>query len=177
MILTSFVNQALSILTVLGQVAVIALVILLFLRKHESGLVRFVARHALALAFLVALIATAGSLTYSDVIGYAPCKLCWFQRIFMYPQVILLGIALWKKDRAVINYALGLSIPGAFIAGYHYLLQLGVAPTLSCGAVGYSVSCAQRFVLNFGYITIPLMAFTAFALIIIFSLVQKRASR
>ena len=115
-----------------------------------------------------------GSLIYSDVIGYEPCKLCWFQRIFMYPQVFLLALALWKKDKNIIDYTALLSIFGAIIAGYHYLLQLGIAPDLSCGAVGYSVSCAQRFVMNFGYITLPLMAFTAFLMILTFFFIEKK---
>lgn len=114
---------------------------------------------------MVALVAMVGSLIYSEIIGYEPCKLCWLQRIFMYSQVILLGMALFKKDYKIISYSIVLSIIGAIIAGYHYLLQLGVASGLPCSAVGYSVSCSQRFVMQYGYITIPMMALSAFVLI------------
>jgi len=161
--LVSNVNFFLGALTVAGQIAIAAVVVLLVLRK-ENVLRRLIFAYALPLAFAVVVMATAGSLFYSEVAGYEPCKLCWFQRIFMYPQVLLLGIALVKKDRSAARYALLLSAIGAVIAGYHYLLQLGVAPALPCSAVGYSVSCSQRFVMQFGYITIPMMALTAFAL-------------
>jgi disulfide bond formation protein DsbB len=94
----------------------------------------------------------------------------------MYPQSILFGMALWKNDGTVRRYAITFSVIGALISGYHYLLQRGVSSSISCGAVGYSVSCAQVFVMNYGYITIPLMAFTAFGLILLLqlrSLIQR----
>jgi disulfide bond formation protein DsbB len=163
--LALFTNQTLSIFTILAQVAVVALVVGWFHRPTREALREFLRGRETLLAFVVALVATAGSLVYSDVIGYEPCKLCWFQRIFMYPLVILFGVALLKKDSRIADYALALAIPGALIAAYHYLLQLGIAPSLPCSAVGYSAECSSRFVLQFGYITIPLMAFSAFALI------------
>lgn len=83
----------------------------------------------------------------------------------MYPQVIILGVSLWKRDNNVRNYIMPLSVIGALIAGYHYLLQIGVAPSVSCDAVGYSVQCSKVFSMSFGYITIPMMALTAFVLI------------
>ncbi len=129
---------------------------------------------ALRGALIVALIATLGSLFYSEIAHYTPCLLCWYQRIFMYPQVILLGIAVWKKDTSVAIYSLALSIIGVALALYHYLLQLGVAPELPCAAIGYSAACSQRFVLTFGYITIPLMALTAFFLIIVSMVTAKK---
>lgn len=173
MTLTEAVNLIFSTLTVAGQVIIILnLVVIFFFRK--SGYAGIVSGRVLFFSFVVALTAMTGSLIYSDVIGYEPCKLCWFQRIFMYPQVFLLALALWRKDRAIIDYAAFLSVFGAIIAGYHYLLQLEIAPDLSCGAVGYSVSCAQRFVMNFGYITLPLMALTAFLTILTFFLVDRK---
>ena len=155
----------LSTLTVLGQLLVLVFAAYLFLWKKPFS--PALAQKALWFAFLVALIATSGSLFYSEVAGFEPCKLCWFQRIFMYPQVLLLGMAIWKKDRHIADYGILLAVLGALVAGYHYLLQLGIAPNLPCSAVGYSVSCSQVFVMNFGYITIPLMSFTAFLLIVI----------
>lgn len=163
--LVSFVNQMLSVLTVLGQLLILASVVYLLLWKKTFS--PALAEKALWFAFLVALVATSGSLFYSEVAGFEPCKLCWFQRIFMYPQVLLLGMALWKKDRGIADYAMALAVLGALVAGYHYLLQLGIAPNLPCSAIGYSASCSQRFIMNFGYITIPLMSFTAFLLVII----------
>lgn len=161
--LAPIVNQILGILTVLAQALIVLLVVFLLTKKHSF--MNFINKRAFLLAFLVALISMLGSLTYSDIIGYEPCKLCWFQRILMYPQVVILGMASFKKDFRVASYSIVLSIIGAVLAGYHYLLQIGVAPALPCSAVGYSASCSQRFVLQYGYITIPMMALSAFVLI------------
>src|SRR3989344_4546628 len=132
------INQALRGFTVLAALFIVVLLAFSFTRRGREWVRHIVGEQALFYGFIVALAATLGSLIYYDVLGYEPCKLCWFQRIFMYPQVLLLALA----------------IPGALVAGYHYLLQLGVAPSLPCAAVGYSVSCSERFVLQFGYITI-----------------------
>lgn len=168
MTLVNTVTQTLSILTIAGQaLAVILILLFLFYRRGES---KFWAENALFFSFIITLIATAGSLFYSEVAGYEPCKLCWFQRIFMYPQTVLLGTALYRKYPSIMNYTLPLSIIGAAIAAYHYLLQLNIAPSLPCSAVGYSVACSQRFVMSFGYITIPMMSFTAFLLLTLFAL-------
>ncbi|GJM71062.1 hypothetical protein HMSSN036_32780 [Paenibacillus macerans] len=80
----------------------------------------FLRDYGIYLAWLVALVATAGSLYLSEVLHYEPCRLCWFQRIFMYPQVILLGIAAYRNDRSIIPYVLPLSIIGGTISLYHY---------------------------------------------------------
>lgn len=172
MTLVSTANLILSSLTVIGQI-IIALVAVAFLIRNEK-LLQFFGNNAILFSFIVAIIATLGSLFYSEIAGFEPCKLCWFQRIFMYPQVILLGIALWKKNGALTIYnSIVLSAIGVIIAGYHYLLQIGIAPELPCAAVGYSAACSQRFVMHFGYITIPMMALTAFLLIIVFSITAK----
>jgi len=171
----STANFILSSLTAIGQV-IIGLVIVSLIIRNEK-LTRILGKNAVLFSFIVALIATLGSLFYSEIAGFEPCKLCWFQRIFMYPQVMLLGIALWKKNGMLAIYnSVTLSIIGAVIAGYHYLLQIGVAPELPCAAVGYSVACSQRFVMNFGYITIPMMALTAFLLIAFLMVTKMRKS-
>jgi disulfide bond formation protein DsbB len=172
MTLVSTASLILSSLTVIGQLAV-AVALFAIITRNEKIIV-FGGRGAVLFSFVVALIATAGSLFYSEIAGFEPCKLCWFQRIFMYPQVILFGIALWKKNETLAVYnSIALSIIGGLIAGYHYLVQIGAAPALPCSAVGYSASCAQRFVMTFGYITIPMMAFTAFMLIIVFMFAKR----
>lgn len=172
--LVSTVNQALAILTIAGQIILVILIASLVIKRNEP--LNFFAKNALAFSFIVALTATLVSLFYSEAAGYEPCKLCWFQRILMYPQAIILGLAWLKKDRGVILYSLALSTSGALIAGYHYLLQIGLAPSVNCSAVGYSISCSQRFVMQFGYITIPLMSLTAFLIILSFMLMLKRSN-
>ena len=85
----------------------------------------------------------------------------------MYPQAVMLGIAAARKDRSFVFYSLVLSVIGAVIAGYHYLLQIGVVEEIApCTTVGYSVSCTETFSMTYGFITIPFMSLVAFLLII-----------
>jgi len=128
----------------------------------------------LLLGLIVSLVATLGSLYYSEVMGYTPCLLCWYQRIFMYPQVFLFGIALWKNDKRVVRYSIALSLIGGLIALYHYTVQIGIFTTTACSAVGYSASCSDAFFTTFGYITIPMMAFTAFVLLLILGIARLK---
>lgn len=177
MTFTPLVTQTLSYLTVAAQVISAFLLIALILRKEFAPQLKLFGDHAILFAFIVALVAMSGSLFYSEVAGYEPCTLCWYQRILMYPQILLLGLALLRKSRDIVPYSLLLSVAGAGIAGYHYLLQVGVVPELPCAASGYSVACSQRFVLNLGYITIPMMAFAAFVLIILLMLSSRLSEK
>ncbi|MBS3055777.1 MAG: disulfide bond formation protein B [Candidatus Aenigmarchaeota archaeon] len=173
MITASQANLLFSILTVIGQAIIIAtlfVIVVSWKRKKSHKMLVFLDKHGILFAFVVALVAMTGSLTYSEIIGYEPCKLCWFQRILMYPQVALFGLALLKKDRSIRDYSILLSSLGVLIATYHYALQMGVAPVTSCSAVGSSVSCSQIFTMQFGYITIPMMSLTAFSMILLFML-------
>ncbi|MEK7163311.1 MAG: disulfide bond formation protein B [Patescibacteria group bacterium] len=173
----SFVNIFWSSLTVVADLLVVVLVIAVFSPKlNQTNFVRFFERKSLLIAFLVSFLAALGSLIYSDVIGYDPCKLCWFQRIFMYPQVILFGIAAFRRDAGMKIYGIALSGIGAVIALFHYIGQIGWNPFgLECLAIGYSVSCAKNFVLQFGYVTIPMMALSAFVLILVTLCIGRRA--
>ena len=159
-----------SILAIIGQVIIICLI-------FSSVIRRKIGNNALLFSFIVALTATAGSLIFSEILKLEPCKLCWFQRIFMYPQVVLLGLALFKKDKNIASYSIALSIIGAIIAVYHYFLQISVVSKSFCSAIGYSASCTDTFAPIFGYITIPMMSLTAFLMIISFLMTApKRAS-
>lgn len=176
----SIVSQALPILTIIGQV-IIGVIVVSFLisRKNEPArkILGFFKKRALLFAFLVALLATSASLFYSEVAKYEPCKLCWYQRIFMYPQALLLFVALLKKDRKIADYILALSLMGAAIAIFHYYLQITPVRIFACSSVGYSVACSQRFVAQFGYLTIAMMSLTAFLLNILLSLAAKKKGR
>ncbi|KAA9006587.1 disulfide bond formation protein B [Paenibacillus spiritus] len=131
-----------------------------------GGAVRFLRRNCLYLAWLVAVVATAGSLYLSEVLHYEPCRLCWFQRIFMYPHVILLGIATYRNDRKIIPYALPLSFIGGAISIYHYAEQKipAFGRVFSC-TVG--VPCTQDSLDFLGFITVPLLALIAQILIVL----------
>lgn len=115
------------------------------------------------LAFGTALAATLGSLYYSEIAGFVPCQLCWYQRILMYPLTVILLVGIVKHDRTVADYVLPLSVAGIGMSSYHYLLQVGVIAHSAVCRVG--VPCNLRYVNYFGFLTIPLMALTAFVLI------------
>ncbi len=164
-------------LVLLAQIFLAFSVIVIILRrvakknKALNKYVQFFSDNALTFAFFVALIATSGSLFFSEVAHFIPCKLCWYQRIIMYPQVVILSIATFKNDFAVKKYILPLSVIGLVIAVYHYILQMSPFPLPCSDEVA---NCALKQVGFFGYITIPLMAATAFAVIIYLMLLIKK---
>lgn len=176
-----YVPQALEVLTLVGGIFVVA-VVLVYLYGLLSGKKSLIHRingllrhHYLLFGLIVSLIATLGSLFYSNIMQFNPCGLCWWQRIFMYPQVVLFAVALWKRDIKIARYVLPLSMIGGAIAAYHYALQIGaVSSSLPCSAVGYSASCTELFFVAYGYITIPMMALTAFLMLIIFGFSSRR---
>ncbi len=177
MTLVFVINTLFSVLTIVALGLSLVLAIAFFSDKvRGTPLVSFFAHRSVLIGFVVALTATLGSLTYSDVIGYAPCVLCWFQRIFMYPQVLIMGIALYRSDWSVRTYGFVLSVVGGALAFWHYLGQLGIG-SLPCSAVGYSVSCAERFVMQYGFITIPMMALAAFMLMALSHALALRSHR
>lgn len=116
------------------------------------------------------------TLYYSEILGYPPCPLCWWQRVFLYPQAILFALAIWKKERLIIDYTIVLSGAGFLVALYHHALQVLPSGSLPCPAEG-AISCAQRFVFEFGYITFPLMAASLFAFFIAISLFLRNTDR
>lgn len=124
--------------------------------------------------WIVALSATMGSLYFSEIRGYEPCELCWIQRIFMYPLVIILGVAYIQKNARIAVTTATFSIIGGLISLYHYGIQKldflsESAP--SCGRV----ACTGEYINLLGFITIPFLALTAFILIIITSFLILRA--
>ncbi|MFD1019118.1 disulfide oxidoreductase [Thalassobacillus hwangdonensis] len=112
-------------------------------------------------AWLISIIATLGSLYFSEIKEYIPCELCWYQRIFMYPLSILLGIATFYNERQIIKYVLPLSIIGGSISLFHYLEQKvpGFAQIKPCAQ---GVPCSAEYINWLGFITIPFLALTAF---------------
>jgi disulfide bond formation protein DsbB len=159
-------NFVIAICTLLGQIFIFAgIIYLLFFRKAQNFLIKFISDNAIALAFFVAVAAVAGSLYYSEIVGLVPCDLCWFQRIFIYPQVVLLGMAWWKKDDKIIPYSLALTGIGIAFSLYHNYIYYGAQPVVNfCSIVS---PCTARYIVGLGYITIPLMALTGFLIIFI----------
>ena len=115
-------------------------------------------------AWVIALVGMAGSLFFSDVMGAPPCVLCWYQRIAMYPLVAIIGLGIAYRDASWRRYALPLAIIGLVIAAYHNLVYYGVIPEALTPCT-QGVSCSERQIEWFGFVTIPLMSLLAFAVI------------
>lgn len=166
MSITSIIPDILVFLTFISSIFIV-LTIINFIIKISmiEDLKQSLRKNSLLFAFIISLIATLGSLFYSEILGYTPCKLCWFQRIFMYPLPIIFGIALKNKDFKIKNYAIPLAVIGALIAAYHYSIQV-FQFTTTC-STNSEVPCNIVYSFELGYITIPMMALTAFILIII----------
>ena len=177
--MVAFVIDFLSVATLASNVVFIILFLIFlysrFTNKSPWGrIVRYLKPRAISLSLFFALVATLGSLFLSEVAKYSPCLLCWYQRIFMYPLVFVLGTALFKKTRDVASYVLPLSMVGGLLAAFHYWGQVTYNPFTSCAAIGFSVSCSERFFTHFGYITIPFMAFSAFVYITSLMIIFKK---
>ena len=130
--------------------------------RARAWLVDTIGPNATLLSLLVAVVATAGSLYLSEVAHFTPCTLCWYQRIAMYPLVVLFGVALWRDDD-VSPYALVLTGIGAPISIYHMLVER--FPSLETSSCDPNNPCSLIWTERFGYLTIPTMALSAFALI------------
>ncbi len=123
--------------------------------------------------WLVSTIATLGSLFFSEIMLLPPCVLCWYQRICMYPLVFILLIGFWTQDQKVLKYATPLAISGWFIALYHNLLYYNILPE-SASPCMQGISCTSIQLNWLGFITIPLLSFTAFTLILVLFSIQRR---
>ena len=123
--------------------------------------------------FLVAAIATGGSLFFSEVAGFIPCELCWYQRICMYPLSIVTLLAALANDRRAARYLLPLPLVGAGISVYHLLVENGVVEQAKACLLSAPGGCATKWINEFGYVTIPTLALTGFALCFAFLLLAS----
>ena len=129
-------------------------------RTHDA-----LAGQILPLAFLVAAVSMVGSLYLSEVADFVPCNLCWYQRIAMYPQVLLLGIAWYRRDEGIRAYVLPLAVIGACISTFHVLVERFPWIEGSGGVCDPANPCTIKWIEELGFITIPTMALSAFVLI------------
>ena len=130
-------------------------------------MINWIRNNALIISWLIALSALLTSLYFSEVLQWPVCQLCWYQRIFIYPQAILLGMAAMNDDYSMLKYALALSVVGLLFAGYQYLVQLfplTFEGILHCSA---GISCATKHINWFGFVTLPLISVATFTLLII----------
>jgi disulfide bond formation protein DsbB len=137
---------------------------------------RFIKENGLHLAWVVAVVATLGSLYFSEILEYIPCKLCWIQRIFMYPLVFILGIAAVRRDFKITIYVLFLSIPGGLVSLFHYLYEKTEWFKGASNFCGEN-PCDIEYINWFGFVTIPFLALMAFILITVLCFMLRRADR
>ena len=176
------VSLFLALLAVVAEVATVAAIALAVggrlsptLRRLGRQAVEAVGPSGLTLAAVVAGICTAGSLYFSEVAHFTPCKLCWYQRYAMYPLVPILGIAAWKGFTRVRPYAIGLAAIGSMISTYHVLVERGVVKeSATCDPEN---PCTLIWFEHFGYLTLPSMALSGFLLIITLLLMSRAADR
>lgn len=129
------------------------------------------------LSWLLATVAMLGSLFFSEIMEFPPCELCWYQRIFMYPLVVILLLGLYPHDESAIRYALPLAVLGWGFAVYHYLVYSGYIPE-ALQPCGQGPSCADTNLELFGFITIPMLSIIAFsAIILLLSIARYRIKR
>mgnify|MGYP001564783044 CR=1 FL=1 len=161
-----YLNVFLGLGAIILQVLSIIALFLLFVGPKKNSFLAFIDKHYLPISFIISLFASLFSLVYSEVINFAPCYLCWFQRVFMFPLVFIFGVAIWSKDRKIVKYVLPMLSIGFLISVYqnfmYYFADIGPLP---CDASG--VSCYQQLVYEFGgYISIPMLALTTFLALI-----------
>jgi disulfide bond formation protein DsbB len=135
-----------------------------------------VAELALWLAFAMAAVATGGSLWFSEVAGLPPCKLCWFQRICMYPLTVVCGVAALRRDRRALWTALPLAVVGACVSLYHVLLER--FPSLEGGSGCDPLNpCTIVWFRRFGFVSLPFMALSGFVGIAVLVVLAARSDR
>ncbi len=166
-IIQDFLPLGVVILNVLSGVLLISLWL-------KNSLSQWVGKHAILLGFLVALGAICGSLFYSEVVGFPPCVLCWWQRMAIYPLLPLFLVALLEKDYGVFKYVIPLSVLGGIVALYHSYVQWGGSPFIPCDA---TASCSKLYVYAFGYVTIPTMSLSVLVAFLLLAWASKAYSQ
>ena len=159
-------------LVLISQIVLVILFVTILSRGSWGGMVtKYLANHSIILGFLVTLVAVLGSLFYSEIMNYEPCSLCWWQRVLLFPQVILFLTALKFKDRHVFRYVWRLAFLAGIVALYQLYVQFGGHSILPCTTV--SGSCSKVYVNAFGFLSIPLMSLTVALYVLLLAWVDK----
>ncbi len=170
-------NRFFLVLTLAANAAVFGMIMLgLSARRLDRRLLAAVGPEALRLAWLVAVVATVGSLYYSEIADFTPCLLCWYQRICLYPLVAVLGVGALRRDLATRWYAAPFVVVGMVVALYHWLVERvpAFADSVSCSA---TAPCAIPWFVELGYVTLAYMDLSAFLLIGSLLVVDWRSHR
>lgn len=167
-----YFNISLGIGTIILQIISVLILFLLFINSENNRCLSFIKENFIILGFFLSFFSVLFSLFYSEILNYAPCFHCWIQRIFLFPQMFLFGVAWFRKDKNVFWYSLPLLLVGildTIYLNYIYYFNPDSAP---CDASG--VSCVKRLVSEFGgYISIPMFSLTIFFTLITILLVVR----
>jgi len=165
--------QALNYVLALGGIFVLLGSSIMLVDLYTSGVFKkMISVWGMTFGFLFTLVSSLMTLLYSEVFGFVPCGLCWLQRVFLYPQVFILGMAIFYKEKIAARYGLLLSIPGLVVALYQHYLQMGGNEFVACPTSGGD--CAKRIMFEFGFVTFPLLsAFLFLFLIVLYIYILK----
>ncbi len=162
-------DRFLGLLALLALAVTVTAVVMLVTHRVPA----WAAQAALPLAAAIATVTTLGSLYYSEVAGFPPCVLCWYQRIAIYPQVVVLGVAAWRRDREVWRTSVPLALIGVAISVWHVVIERNPALAGPCDP---SNPCTLVWVEEFGFLTIPTMALIAALALIALTLLARRGA-
>jgi len=171
------ITGVVSLLTLLSNIVFVVTMLAFFGHKPFQSWARdFINKNVLNLLLGISLSAVLGSLAYSNILNFPPCDLCWIQRIFIFPQPILLIMARWKSDINMVLYLFPLSIIGGVVALYQSLAGWGIGSSLlDCTAQGGA--CSKLYIMEYGYITIPLMSLSIFVYMITISIIYFKSRK
>jgi disulfide bond formation protein DsbB len=167
---TDQVSLFLALLAVIAEITAVVVAAAAIVHRFRPGasgpgaVLDAVRPVALPLAAAVAVVSTLGSLYFSEVADFPPCRLCWFQRIAMYPLALILPIAAWRRDPAIRTYAVPLAVLGGLVSIYHMVIER--YPSLESGSCDPANPCSIVWVERLGYLTIPTMALSGFVAIV-----------
>jgi disulfide bond formation protein DsbB len=172
-------NQILAYGAIFLQVVAFVLVISLIFSPRTNSIRVFFKEYTFIFSFILAFSAVCLSLFYSNIIGFPPCELCWISRITMYPLALLMGMELYKKDKSIVDHAIVLALLNVITSIYHVYIEHGGNSALPCADpnITTQVSCATRYVYEFGYITMPMMALTVSFFILMLLINYKHSTR
>ena len=166
-----YFTKVLALTTLAGNLAVVGLALFFVIRRSIfERIMEWLGTRAIGIGLFLSSASTIGSIIYSEVVGFPACILCWIQRIFIYPQMFLFALALWRRERSIAPYILLLSLLGLATALYQWIKDMVLVygnSTLPCIEVVGLPSCDKIYILEFGYITIPMIALNAFILLAI----------
>lgn len=177
--MTDFLATMLALLAVALQALLAAFVLVVALtpvwapaRRARDGVRALLSGTELALAWIVAVVATLASLYFSEVADFIPCQLCWYQRIAMYPLAVILFLAALARDVRGAYYAVALPFVGAAVAIYHVYVEYN--PEQESPGCRIGAPCSTKWIEELGYVTLPVLALTAFATIAVLLLLRLR---